>query len=579
MRFNLLLGIILCIFSANEMNASTIKKDSLNPLYPDLANAYQLKIQNLQVLRSLGKNVKLKYDIVNTGKHIVKLGKGRKIPNAMSIVFDDEMESGEMSNYKAQIAEQILKQDLFLQSGKSSTQKEVKVNLNAPAKLAHLIGSDNGSRLSENTMDEIKNGVGSLGNRASINDDYATEVVDTEDMANYEDEVDDMEEMDDFGEAATEIEMEEEVPAFSNYTEKVTEIDNSKPYAKTSEKVKRTRTKVSKKKKVTTEVVADDVLESDFEEELDVDDMRTKELPDVNELEGEADFGTTSTSSETTLINNSRSRGSSIVKKTKSYKEVESEDGTETHTIKKTTKRISAIQAYPEDDSILATLKKKRKAKRETAKKEAMGMKADAAGSEVYDDEESEIETRELTPEELDTSENLETERAKWYEGFKPYAVAEDFEEHQTNTYTRDPEADEFLDKTTCPDLTLNDIEVVKTGKKWVTVEFMITNIGKGPARIYGTTPKEADNVYIKAFLSGSTKVSRGATTLGGMYINKGVSNKAGKLMPDESMKLQMKIDIRKRTKFTTVLILDLDAFGNCRECDETNNKQHVVLK
>jgi hypothetical protein len=314
----------------------------------------------------------------------------------------------------------------------------------------------------------------------------------------------------------------------------------------------------------------------EMEMEMDVDEIRAKEMPEVNEIEGEADFGTTTTSSETTIVNNPRSRGNTVVKKTRSYTEVESEDGTETHTIKRTVKRISATEAYPEDDSILATLKKKRKAKREAAKREAMGMKADAAGSEVYDEMDTEVETRELTPEELDTSENLETEKDKWYEGFKPYGLAKDDEDL---SFKANEGNDEFLDKSSCPDLTMGDINVIKESKKWVTVEFQIMNEGKGPAMIYGTTPKEGDNVYIKAHLSGSKKVSRGAYTLGGMFINKGVSNKAGKLMPGESMTTQMKIDIRKKTKFTSVLILDLDAFGNCRECDETNNKRHLVLK
>ncbi len=577
MRFNLLLGLLLCIFSISDINGSTLKKDTINPMYPEVMNGYQLQIKNLEVIRSLGKNVKLKYDIVNTGQHIVKLGKGRKIPNAMRIIFDDSVESNDLSNYKAQIAEQILNQDLFIQSGKSATKKAVKVNLNAPAKLAHLVGGGNadGSRLSENTVDKIKNGVGRLGKRNKVKKEVDVEAIEAVDEMN------DLANVDDFGEVNGDMEIEEEVPTFSQYTEKVTEIDTPKPSTKPSTKRSKIKTSKKKAKKVYTEVVSDEVademLENDFEEEEFIADVRTKELPKVNEMDGEADFGTTSTTS-TTIVNNPRSRGNKVVKKTKTYKEVESDDGTETHTIKRTTKRISATEAYPEDDSILANLKKKRKAKREAAKKEAMDMKASAAGSEVYEDKDEEIEKRELTAEELDTSEDLETERSKWYEGFKPYAAAEDFEEHQTYVHD-DTGANEFLDKTTCPDLTLNDLEVVKMGKKWVTVAFTITNVGKGPARIYGTTPKENDNVYIKAFLSGSKKVSRGATTLGGMYVNKGVSNKAGKLMPDDSMKLEMKIDIRKKTKFTSVLILDLDAFGNCRECDETNNKQHVVLK
>lgn len=525
MRFTLLLSLLLCIFCSVDINASSIEKDSLNPLYPDLVNAYQLKIQNLEVIRSLGKSVKLKYDVVNTGKHIVKLGKGKRIPDAMRIVFDNAIESTKMSGYKAQIAEQILQQDLFIQSGKSATQKEVKVNLNAPAKLAHLIGSGNGSRLSDNTLNKIKEGVGSLGGRQGIDRDMDMDEMDID--AEMED-LNDFAEVNEMDEG---IEIEEEVPAFSKYTEKVTDINTSTSSTRTNKRTKRVTKTV--KKKVQTEVVADDLLDIEFEKEDFGKEVKTMELPDDSK--------------------NARSIG-------------------------KNKMRNSTTEINPNDDSILASFKK-RKAKREAAKKEAMDMKASAAGSEVYDDMEVEVERRELSAEELDTSENLETERAKWYEGFKPYAAAGDFEENQTNTYTPDPDADEFLDRTSCPDLTLNDLQVVKMGKKWATVEFMITNVGKGPARIYGTTPKEADNVYIKAFLSGSKKVSRGATTLGGMYVNKGVSNKAGKLMPDESMKLQMKIDIRKKTKFTSVLILDLDAFGNCRECDETNNKQHVVLK
>lgn len=130
-------------------------------------------------------------------------------------------------------------------------------------------------------------------------------------------------------------------------------------------------------------------------------------------------------------------------------------------------------------------------------------------------------------------------------------------------------------EKAMCPDLILDKVKVLDQSKRWLTIEYQITNVGKGSAALMGKEGHERDNVAIKAFMSGSPRLSRGAINIGGEFIRGGKSV----LAPGESHIGKIKLDISSKTRYTPVVILSLDAFQTFRECDRTNNNNHIVVE
>lgn len=134
-----------------------------------------------------------------------------------------------------------------------------------------------------------------------------------------------------------------------------------------------------------------------------------------------------------------------------------------------------------------------------------------------------------------------------------------------------------FLDKNNCPDLAIDEIRIIKKSKRWLMLEYTITNHGSSPANLYGDEKGDQDNVAIRANLSGTTKLTRGSIILGGDFVTN-AKNK-GMLEVGKSYKGLMKLDISDMSRYTPVLILELDIYQTVRECDETNNRKHMQLK
>ncbi len=139
--------------------------------------------------------------------------------------------------------------------------------------------------------------------------------------------------------------------------------------------------------------------------------------------------------------------------------------------------------------------------------------------------------------------------------------------------------ANKYLDDNFCADLVLTELKVLKKSKKWITLEYTIQNQGKGPAAMLGDKKSDSDNVAIKVYIAGSPKISRGSLVLGGEYLTKGFKDRKGLIPPQESYTASIKLDFRKKTRFTPFVIVELDSFQNIKECDETNNTKEVLVK
>ena len=132
-----------------------------------------------------------------------------------------------------------------------------------------------------------------------------------------------------------------------------------------------------------------------------------------------------------------------------------------------------------------------------------------------------------------------------------------------------------YAEKAVCPDLILDNLTIIKKSSKWVTLEYTLTNIGKGPAYL---DIKGSQGIALRAFLSSSENISRGALPLGGGFVSYDDEVTGKELFPDSSFTGTLKLDIRKMTRFTPFVILNFDPFNALDECDKTNNYGNIKI-
>lgn len=125
-----------------------------------------------------------------------------------------------------------------------------------------------------------------------------------------------------------------------------------------------------------------------------------------------------------------------------------------------------------------------------------------------------------------------------------------------------------------CADLILQNITILKRSKNAVTLQYELTNQGAGAAALVRGVKKDQESIAIRAHLSSSEKLTRGAIVLESTFLHGEEITLGG----GETYTGQLKLSLHKLTKFTPVLILELDAFEFVQECDEHNNLSRVQL-
>jgi hypothetical protein len=134
-------------------------------------------------------------------------------------------------------------------------------------------------------------------------------------------------------------------------------------------------------------------------------------------------------------------------------------------------------------------------------------------------------------------------------------------------------------EKSVCPDLVFDTIILVKNDGKTAVLDYRISNVGKGPAKIYSENGDDKNNLGLRAFISGSTMLSKGALVIGGDFIKSGLEQSGGILQPGRSFKGSITLDIRRKTRYLPVIILSLDAFMSLHECDRANNTKSILVE
>ncbi|MBI1226562.1 MAG: hypothetical protein GC192_15120 [Bacteroidetes bacterium] len=128
-----------------------------------------------------------------------------------------------------------------------------------------------------------------------------------------------------------------------------------------------------------------------------------------------------------------------------------------------------------------------------------------------------------------------------------------------------------------CPDIYFYKLRIIEQDDKWATVEYTIANKGFGTFKLFDKNNKTQEKLVVKAFISGVPTLSRGALPSGGQIV-KPLPGQSGDLLPGDTYTGQMKVDVRKKTRYMKSLILSLDSDQFRLECDKTNNTDAVIL-
>lgn len=131
-----------------------------------------------------------------------------------------------------------------------------------------------------------------------------------------------------------------------------------------------------------------------------------------------------------------------------------------------------------------------------------------------------------------------------------------------------------------CGDLVIDSLWLKGMKKKQAIVGYRLRNKGKGAVSLTGKDDDPFDNISFNTYFTGTPYLGRGAREAGVYYIDDAVLPKQrGVLFPNETYFGELKIDTSLKTRYTSVLIVYIDAVQLLVECDETNNKYHLLLK
>lgn len=129
-----------------------------------------------------------------------------------------------------------------------------------------------------------------------------------------------------------------------------------------------------------------------------------------------------------------------------------------------------------------------------------------------------------------------------------------------------------------CFDLVIDNMEITKSTKRNIYLKFNLINYGQGGFTFDRKNPRY-ENLSVKVYFASIPRLTRGSLIAGGAHFDEIFDEKRFTLAFGESMEGHIKVSLEKMTKFTPVVILELDPFSAVDECDKVNNVSTVVWK
>ena len=127
-----------------------------------------------------------------------------------------------------------------------------------------------------------------------------------------------------------------------------------------------------------------------------------------------------------------------------------------------------------------------------------------------------------------------------------------------------------------CADLAVGGIEVLQRDKRSALVELTIVNEGTRAL----TRDALGTGATLDVYLGGSDAVTAASERLARVNLSSRLGSSLGSgLAPGASIGVTERLDLSALTRYTRVLVAQLDPGQVVAECDETNNESSTVLK
>lgn len=130
------------------------------------------------------------------------------------------------------------------------------------------------------------------------------------------------------------------------------------------------------------------------------------------------------------------------------------------------------------------------------------------------------------------------------------------------------------VDDEPCPDIAFLHLSLKQEDDRFASLEYQIQNQGDGNFII----SDQSDMLIIRAYISGVPQLTRGALPIGSIRFEQNQGHPK-MLRPGDTLTGEIKLDVRKKTRYMKCLILQLDSDQFVKECDRTNNTSAVVLR
>ena len=461
------------------------------PEITQVYKGYRVEVKSIKVLKQKGKSTKIEYNLVNTGRNKVKLGKGKIIPKDLIINFDKSLKTNDLEYAKSAIIEALKTESISIRPGQLIMKNKLKFSA------LQLPPSD---RIAEQVPTESieKEAVETVGTLTKTSPTAAPYLNDEGELpGNFEEVVE---------------EIVEEIP-LTNDTINIVSTDNLKTEPEdldetilTQENLASPRFQIAE-----TETILEPVSPTQPADVPVIENVDSVLVKEENEL-------------DLTLENAVPEIVDSL--------------------------SIDKIVEVKIEEQVLDSI----------------------YNEMVVEEKETDLTVVNEKQENPDS-----TFVEKYYETSFPEGVLdsiynemvkeENLEENENEITT-----DSVSAKDLCVDLFLENVELIKKSKRYVTVEYTIKNIGNAPIALFGKSRKEIDNVTIESHFVRTHNLTRGAIPVKVFYIKKGLKSSNGTLAPNESYTQQIKVETAKISKFTPVLALTVNPAQIPLECSKMNN-------
>jgi len=126
-----------------------------------------------------------------------------------------------------------------------------------------------------------------------------------------------------------------------------------------------------------------------------------------------------------------------------------------------------------------------------------------------------------------------------------------------------------------CVDLVVSEVKVLSKDRKTATVQLTLLNTGGADFDL----DRMREGLSLTMFLSGSPRLSSSSKKLRRIRLaDRLASQGQTSLSQGENIVLVEQVDVSKATRYTGVLIAQLDSGQVVEECNETNNEGHALL-